>query len=141
MTRFGQWWKRSLRGGWYVAEGRAMYGHTSEAYQVREERSGWLWGLILPLSALALALPTKGISLLLLLGYPIMVMKIARYRQRVYQDSPTDARLYAYFCTLSKFPQWLGQIKYYRSRWLKQTPSLIEYKQVELQPVDGGAKV
>jgi GT2 family glycosyltransferase len=141
MTRFGQWWKRCLRGGWYVAEGRAMYGHTPEAYQVREERSGWLWGLILPLSALVLALPTKGISLLLLSGYLVMVIKIAGYRRRVYQDSPADARLYASFCTLSKFPQWLGQMKYYRSRWLKQTPVLIEYKAIEPQPVGNGAKV
>lgn len=134
ITHFSQWWKRCLRGGWYVAEGRAMYGHTPEAYQVREERSGWLWGLVIPLSSLVLALPTKGLSLLLLLGYPAMMVKIARYRQRVHHDSLTNARLYAGFCMLSKLPQWLGQMKYYRSRWLKQTPVLIEYKTVTPQP-------
>ena len=44
MHRFGQWWKRSVRGGWAVAEGAAMYGATPEQYMRKQSISGWLWG-------------------------------------------------------------------------------------------------
>ena len=45
MFHFRQWWKRSIRGGWAVAEGVANYGTPPEKYMVREHRSGWLCGL------------------------------------------------------------------------------------------------
>ncbi|MFM7470365.1 MAG: glycosyltransferase family 2 protein [Nodosilinea sp.] len=131
ITRFSQWWKRSIRGGWYVAEGRAMYGNSPIAYQVREEKSGWLWGLIVPLLAFGLALPTRGLSGLLLLGYGVLIWKIYRYRRQVYRDSRADARLYAYFCALSKVPQMIGQSRYYLSRWFNRQPALIEYKAID----------
>ena len=102
--RFGQWWKRSVRGGWAVAEGYARHGAPPESYMRKEVRSGWLCGLIVPLLAVGLALPTYGLSLLLLLGYGVLGWKIYRYRRQVYDDCPQHARLYAYYCTLSKLP-------------------------------------
>ncbi|MBE9157535.1 glycosyltransferase [Nodosilinea sp. LEGE 06152] len=127
MTRFGQWWKRSIRGGWAVAEGKAMYGESSEAYMVKENKSGWLWGAIIPAVALALAWPTRGLSLLLLLGYLVLGWRIYKYRQGQ-GDSPAHARIYAFFCTLSKFPQALGQGRYWLNRWRNKPATLIEYK-------------
>lgn len=130
MTHFGQWWKRSIRGGWYVAEGRAMYGYTSEAYQVREANSGWLWGLIVPSLMMSLVWPTHGWSLLLVLSYIYLMIRVYRYRRQVYSDRPDHARIYAFFCVLSKLPQMLGQLKYKTVRWSKQSATLIEYKSV-----------
>ena len=127
MTQFGQWWKRSIRGGWAIAEGAAMHGSPPESYKVKERFSGWLWGLILPLLAIGFAWWTSGLSLLLLLGYPILMGRIYRYRLQ-YGDDMNDARLYAFFCVLSKFPQFIGQIKYQITRWLGQQVKLIEYK-------------
>ena len=127
MLRFGQWWKRSMRGGWAVAEGAAMHGDPPERYMIRENLSGWLWGLVLPVTALSLAWVTSGLSLLLFLGYPVLMWRVYRYR-RFYGDLPSHAGLYALFCVLYKFPQVIGQMKYWLSRWRGQQATLIEYK-------------
>lgn len=127
MHRFGQWWKRMMRGGWAIAEGFAMYGKSDEQYMVREYQSGWLWGCLIPFTALFLAWLTYGASLLLLLIYFYLGYRIYRYRLN-YGDSAQAARIYAYFCTLSKFPQVVGQIKFWWSQLRKQPAQLIEYK-------------
>ena len=69
MTSFRQWWRRSTRTGHAYAEGSAMYGRTHERHFVRQNRSALFWGLFCPATALALAWPTRGISLLLSAGY------------------------------------------------------------------------
>jgi GT2 family glycosyltransferase len=127
MLKFSQWWKRSMRGGWAVAEGAAMHGDPPERYMIRENLSGWLWGLVLPVTAISLAWVTSGLSLLLFLGYPVLMWRVYRYR-RSYGDLPSHAGLYALFCVLYKFPQVIGQMKYWLSRWRGQQATLIEYK-------------
>jgi glycosyltransferase involved in cell wall biosynthesis len=129
MLKFSQWWKRSVRGGWAIAEGVAMHGEPPEQYMVREHGSGWLWGLLIPGLAIGLAWYTYGLSLLLLLGYPVLMWRIYRYRLQ-YGDCPSQARLYAFFCILSKLPQAIGQIKYWLTRWSGKQATLIEYKTV-----------
>ena len=69
MTSFRQWWRRSTRTGHAYAEGSAMYGRTPERHFVRQTRSALFWGFFGPLTALALAWPTRGVSLFLLAGY------------------------------------------------------------------------
>lgn len=130
MQHFGQWWKRSVRGGWAVAEGYALHGTPPELYMVKEHKSGLLWGLIIPTLSLALAPLTYGISLLLLSGYGILAWKIYRYRRQTYADTPPSARLYAFLCTLSKFPQIIGQFKYCLNRLRGKQAILIEYKKI-----------
>jgi cellulose synthase/poly-beta-1,6-N-acetylglucosamine synthase-like glycosyltransferase len=128
MLKFSQWWKRSIRGGWAIAEGVAMHGAPPEQYMVREHHSGWLWGLIVPLLAFGLTWYTSGLSLLLLLGYPVLMSKVYRYRHQNYDDLPAHARLYALLCVLSKLPQAIGQLKYWLNRWRGKQATLIEYK-------------
>lgn len=127
MLKFGQWWKRSIRGGWAVATGFAMYGSSPERYKVKEHSSGWIWGLIMPILALGLAWPTSGFSLLLLMAYLALAWRIYQYRKSQ-GDLPQQARLYAVFCILSKFPQVIGQFKYWITRWQGKQAVLIEYK-------------
>lgn len=127
MLKFSQWWKRSIRGGWAFESGAALHSASPEQFRVRESRSGWLWGLILPMIALGLAWPTSGLSLLLLAAYPVLMWRVYRYRQRQ-GDVPSHARLYAFFCVLSKVPQVIGQLKYWLARWGGQQVTLIEYK-------------
>jgi len=128
MLKFSQWWKRSIRGGWAVAEGAAMHGEPPERYMIRESLSGWIWGLFIPLLGLGLAWFTSGLSLLLFLGYLVLVWRIYRYRCSYFDDRPSHAWLYAIFCVLFKFPQVVGQIKYWLTRWRGQQATLIEYK-------------
>ncbi|MDB9528200.1 glycosyltransferase [Oscillatoria sp. CS-180] len=134
MLRFGQWWKRSIRGGWAVAEGFDRYGQADEQYMQREHKSGWLWGLGIPLLTLGCIWPTHGISLLLLFFYGLLGFKIYRYRTNTYDDTPSDARLYAFYCNLSKFPQMIGQAKYWLNRLRNKPATLIEYKESPASP-------
>lgn len=110
MHRFGQWWQRSVRGGWAVAEGAAMYGATPEQYMRRQSISGWLWGAVLPVVAIAPVGITHGITLGLFAAYALLLFKIYQYRQ-AQGEEPKKSFLYAFFCTISKVPQAIGQAK------------------------------
>ncbi|GBF82177.1 glycosyltransferase [Aphanothece sacrum] len=127
MTKFSQWWSRMVRSGWATAEGRAMYGSSPERYMVRQSLRNWLWGVFLPLISLIFAWPTSGLSLLLLLGYPVLGWRIYKYRLSC-GDLPSHARLYAFFCVLGKLPEVMGQVKYGLIQWRGQQATLIEYK-------------
>lgn len=126
MHKFSQWWKRSSRAGWSVAEGYDKYGQEPEAYMTKEYRSGWIWGAVIPLLAVLGTIITPW-SLLLLGGYPVLAFKIFRYR-RQFGDSTSASIKYALWCTLSKFPQLAGQWQYLQSKRKAQQATLIEYK-------------
>jgi GT2 family glycosyltransferase len=127
MFRFDQWWKRFLRAGHAYAEGAYLHGRSPERHWVKESRSIWLWGLMIPLCTLSLAVPTHGWSLALLAAYPLITYRIYRYgKQRGLADR--DAALYALSCVVGKFPNVLGQLKFHWNRWLGRTNQLIEYK-------------
>ena len=127
MTRFGQWWKRNVRAGHAFAEGAHLHGAPPERHWVREVRSNWFWGLVVPFLAVAPAWPTYGLSLGLLLGYPVLAYRIYNHRRRLGTPA-ADARRYAGFCALGKFPQCLGQWKFVAGRLLGRKERLIEYK-------------
>jgi GT2 family glycosyltransferase len=126
-TRFGQWWKRMVRSGYAYAEGFALHGGSPDRYCAREVLSIRFWGLVVPLLALVPAGWTKGWSLVLLSGYVALAWRIAR-GQRAGGASPAEARLYAYFCVLGKFPQMVGQLKFWAGRLTGKRSKLIEYK-------------
>jgi glycosyltransferase involved in cell wall biosynthesis len=54
MTRFSQWWKRTMRGGHAFAEGASLHGAAPVRHWVREARSAMFWGLGLPMALLML---------------------------------------------------------------------------------------
>lgn len=128
MTRFSQWWRRSLRSGYTYADGATRHGAKSnERYAVRHMLSNWIWGLILPLTIVCLAWPSRGWSLVLLALYAVLFWRIVRY-QRSLGYVVRDAWLYATFCVLSKFPQMLGQLRFWYERRSRRTATLIEYQ-------------
>jgi hypothetical protein len=126
ITHFGQWWKRNVRAGHGYAEGAAMHGRTA-GHWVRETRSNWFWGLILPPLILILAWPTRGISLVLLAGYGVLTCRIRRGVLKRGM-SHANANLYARFTTIGKFAQAWGQLKYHLGRLRGRRSALIEYK-------------
>ena len=77
LTRFSQWWTRMRRGGHAYAEGAAMHGAPPERHKVKEARRAAIWGLALPIVAIAAGPLTQGLSLALLLLYPLNVVRIA----------------------------------------------------------------
>jgi glycosyltransferase involved in cell wall biosynthesis len=130
ITRFSQWWKRNIRVGHAYAEGSWLQGRSPQRHWVKESRSIWFWGLVVPLIALVLAWPTKGLSLLLLLGYPILTYRI--YCRTIQQRGLTsaDAFLFAWTCVVAKFPLVQGQLKFHLNRLIGRQTKLVEYKDV-----------
>lgn len=126
MTRFSQWWQREKRAGYAAAEGAAMHGRSPERYRVKMARSNWIWGLIIPLLAIVPAWPTRGISLAILLLYPLQYFRIRAHFAR--SDRRADAGLYAAATVFGKIPQMLGGMKYWTMRLTGRQAKLIEYK-------------
>lgn len=128
MHTFGQWWKRARRGGHAYAEGAWMHGLSPQRHWVRENIRNWVWGLLLPLTALLLAVPTGGLSLLLLLLYPATWLKTFYRTYRSGNLNFQDSVAYAYFCVLIKFPMVLGQLQFLLSKLQGKQTKLVEYK-------------
>jgi len=115
MHSFGQWWRRNVRNGHAFAEGADRHGRSRERHWVRESLSNWFWGLCWPLFVILLIWPTYGLSVIGLLAYPAMVLRIA-WRTRKARHVWSEALLYGFFTMLGKFPNALGQCKY----WLRR---------------------
>lgn len=127
MSRFGQWWKRTVRAGYAYAEGAAIHGAPPEKHFVREVRSALFWGLAVPAAAFVLAWPSRGISLLLLLGYFVLLLKIYRaVRPRIGDN--VQAFTYSFFVVVAKIPELIGQLTYRWTSLLGRQRKLIEYK-------------
>jgi GT2 family glycosyltransferase len=127
LTRFSQWWKRSVRSGHAYAEGHAMHGHV-DGYCGHAVRSIAQWALVLPAVALGLAWFTWGASFLLLGFYIVLWARIRAYRINQHNDKPADASLYANYCIAGKFAESQGVLKYWWNRLLGRKTRLIEYK-------------
>lgn len=123
MSKFKQWWRRNMRSGSAYAQSAWTHGRGAEHYNVRESVSIWLWAGVLPLLSLLLFPLTIGLSSLLLLAYPLLTLRIYKWRLTLGDNKPA-ARLYSFYCVLGKFPQLEGQLRFLATRESK----LIEYK-------------
>nr|WP_225777936.1 glycosyltransferase [Pseudomonas sp. Marseille-Q3773] len=124
MTRFSQWWRRSLRAGHAYAEGAYLHGQAPERHWLRESRRAWVWGLGIPLTTLLACLALGGWGLALLLVYPLQAWRLARRGGR----SARENWLWAVFLVLGKFPEMLGQLRFLHQQFVAGKPALIEYK-------------
>jgi GT2 family glycosyltransferase len=140
LTHFGQWWTRAVRGGHAFAEGARLHGRSRLRHNLRPLRSAVFWGLALPSAVTAslavsgiaavagvptVAGTTAGLAGLLLLGYPLLALRVYLARRRR-GSGRTDAVLYALFCALGKVPEAQGVLRFRSNR--KRVRHLIEYK-------------
>lgn len=125
LRHFSQWWTRNVRAGHAYAQGAHMHGREAEHFWVHESASIWVWGAGVWGAAFALSKISRGASLALLLGYPLLGARIYK-RSRARGWSEHDARAYAFFCVLGKFPQLQGQLVYLVNRWRGRATRLIE---------------
>jgi hypothetical protein len=115
------WWMRNLRTGHAYANGLGGGRFT------RELRSSLFWGLLLPALALLPAAATRGASLLLLLGWPMLALRIQRHaRGRGW--SRREALWYGTFSVLAKVPEALGALRYAWERARGLPPRLVHYR-------------
>lgn len=124
MTRFSQWWRRSVRAG----HGFAEVGRRHRDHFVAERRRAWAYGLILPLTAIAGGL---------WLGAPVPLAVMAVYLLSWWRTAHGlarggqphgEAQRHAAFYTLAKLPHMLGMMLYHLRRLRRSGPKLIEYK-------------
>ena len=126
MLTFKQWWRRAVRGGHALAQRYALNGRSRLHDCRREFFSTLFWGLAVPLAVVLLILPTRGLSLLLLVGYGLLGWRVYRYYQR--SGLPhSDAILAARFMLYTKFANLIGVLRYGLSR-LRGSFRIIEYK-------------
>ena len=118
MTRFSQWWRRTVRGGHAFAEGAMLHGASPGRHWVREAIRAMVWGGVLPCVILMGAVFHRAV----LLGFLIYVLQYLRVWRKV-----TDSR-YAFFTMLGKFAECQGILKYFLGRMSGRISSLIEYK-------------
>jgi GT2 family glycosyltransferase len=123
ITRFSQWWQRSVRAGHAYAEGAWLYGNTPERHWVKESARAWLWGFIIPLIAVLLTLANPLVGWMVLLVYVLQMLKM-RYTLR----NQNASWAYIAFNMLGKFAEACGQIKFIWSLLTRKQVRLIEYK-------------
>jgi len=124
ITRFAQWWRRAVRAG----HGFAQVGGLHPGHFRAERRRVWLWGVVLPLIALAGLLAAApwvavGIALLYLASFGRVAL---RYRR---QGLGWRAALgCAGLISLSKFSNLQGVLTYRLRRLRGDAARIIEYK-------------
>ncbi len=128
IASFSQWWRRTRRAGHAYAQVAALDGGGEERYFVRDRRRILIWGLALPVVALALAPFTRGISLVVMIAaYGLQLIHIARgCRKRGW--AARDAWTYGFFTVISRFPALQGLLEYYWRRLRGRAMTIIEYK-------------
>lgn len=124
MTRLSQWWMRCVRAGFAFAEGVRLHGAPPERHWVRESRSAWLWGAVLPLGIALAALLLGPAALCALAIYPLQVLRLGWRLPG--QGRARWAR--AFFLVAGKFPEALGQMKSWVLHARHRQAALIEYK-------------
>jgi GT2 family glycosyltransferase len=122
--RFGQWWKRMLRGGYGFAQGAALHGAPPERHWVAESRRAWIWGLWIPVGVLLAATIFGRWALALCLVYPLQIVRLANRRG----DRSKFKWWWASAMVVAKFPELLGQLQYRLDRIRRVNSPLIEYK-------------
>ncbi|MDZ7711572.1 MAG: glycosyltransferase family 2 protein [Roseovarius sp.] len=122
MRSFGQWWRRAVRSG----HGFAQVGDMHPGYFARERRRVWLYGLVLPVLALAGLLwwPLLGA---VVAAYVLSYIKTVLGLRRDGVATPR-ALHHGVFLTLSKFPNLIGMLTYRLRKWRGATMRIIEYK-------------
>ncbi len=124
ITRFSQWWKRTMRAGHAFAEGAYLHGAPPERHWINESRRAWIWGLGIPVVALLIGLINFKWGILCLLIYPIQVIRLAICNAA----QGKHPWVMAFFLVLGKFPEMLGQIKFFQRLYSGKQGKLIEYK-------------
>lgn len=125
ITRFSQWWRRTMRGGYAFAQGAHLHGLPPERHWVAESRRAWIWGAGIPAAIGAATLAFGPWGLLTALVYPAQVARLYLNRRRAMAPMPLASSI---FHVLGKFPEGVGQMKFFRDLWTGRTGHLIEYK-------------
>lgn len=129
MTQFRQWWRRAVRAGHAFAEGAALHGAGPERHFVRETRSAVVWGGAMPILALTVAWPTRGLSLAALAAaYALLFTRVWLRARKRPGWRLADATAYATFIVLGKPAGAIGVVRYWLGRFSGRRSRVIDHR-------------
>ena len=129
MTRFGQFWRRSVRAGHACAEAVARHGRGPTRHKVRELVSVLAWALALPGLTLLLGRRRLAVAGLVLLAYPLHGLYVAcRAREQGRARSVGEGLIWALACIAGRWAQVQGMGRFLRGRLRGRGSGIIEYK-------------
>jgi glycosyltransferase involved in cell wall biosynthesis len=124
MLHFAQWWRRQMRSGYAFAQGAKLHGRSPERHWVWESRRALIWGAGFPLAVIGAIFAWGWWGALLLLVYPLQIVRRMRTKQGTWH---TQLKL-AFFEQLSRFAEAVGELNFFGDQWLGRRGQLIEYK-------------
>ncbi len=110
MTRFGQWWRRTVRGGYAYAEVTHLRKSSPRRIWKWERNRTILWAGILPVVIVVGGVFVSKLAFMGLLLYPAQIVRVA-VRRGVGRAS---SWLFAMFMLLAKFAELQGIASYHR---------------------------
>ena len=137
MTRFGQWWKRAVRGGYGAMDVASRFEKSSGGMFSRQIRSARIWGIGWPITAILVTFAAMAIYgwqasiIAAICSLAILPMQIVRVAVKSLQRCG-DTRTAFAFSVFMMFEKWAnlqGQYRYFRDLRAGRHLSLIEYKQ------------
>jgi len=127
ISKIRQWWKRAMRTGHGYIDVYMLHRKNNEKYFQREIKSLFFYGFIIPFFIAVSVFSQHRIFLALVILYPLLFLKIVcSMRNKGY--SLADRFLWALSCVVSKFPQFVGVLKYFSARLRKNSFCIIEHK-------------
>ena len=116
MYRFGQWWRRSLRGGFGYAQAWRATRMRERPLFARQLQRALAWGLVLPLSVPVLALVAWHLALVPIIVFGLQLTRLAM----------RAGLSFAWLITTAKFAEAAGAVRFFLGGNRRRT--LIEYK-------------
>jgi glycosyltransferase involved in cell wall biosynthesis len=123
MYTFTQWWIRSVRSGYGLAEVSRLHWSSARPIWRREVARAVFWAGIFPLVVGAGAL-IHPFVLWATLAYPLQLFRVGIRRGA----ASSENWWYAILSVPAKFAELQGILKFYWRNWRQQTTQLIEYK-------------
>jgi GT2 family glycosyltransferase len=121
ISRFSQWWLRTVRCGYGFVE--VWWLHRSSGIWGREVARATFWGGVLPV-IISFGALVQPIAIGGILAYCLQICRIAFLRGPTSFQSWT----YAVFMTVGKLAEFQGVLKFSWRQWRGKASTLIEYK-------------
>jgi GT2 family glycosyltransferase len=123
ITRFGQWWRRSVRCGYGYAEVFRLTSRSPLALYKRESGRTLFWAGVLPV-VVVIGCFFHPIAIVIILIYPLQIVRIALGRGA----TAALSWKYAMYMTIAKFAEMQGVIRYEWDKLRDKAAQPIEYK-------------
>ncbi len=121
INSLGGWWRRAVHAGHAYALSAALPEDVRSEQKRRRVWSNVLWAAVMPMVGVAGLIGAAwwrwlgALPVLLMIVYAMQVFRVCLRTAREGR-SAGDAWVYSVFCLLAKWPQVVGQIKYWRGR-------------------------